>query len=71
MLTAVRTYLRARPFASVQDLALHLQVSPEVARDLCQRWISKGRIERVDCSPGCANCQLCQGTATELYRWCD
>ncbi|MBK1648158.1 FeoC-like transcriptional regulator [Rhabdochromatium marinum] len=69
MLTELRAYLRERPFASLSDIALHLRVTPEVARDLCTVWIRKGRVERIDCGSGCANCQLCQGPPAEYYRW--
>ncbi|EIC19863.1 FeoC-like transcriptional regulator [Thiorhodovibrio frisius] len=71
MLADVRAYLRERPLASLQDIALHLKVPPEVAQELCAVWVRKGRAERIDCASGCANCQLCQGPPAELYRWRD
>jgi len=69
MLTDVRAYLRQRQLASLSEIALHLRVTPEVARELCALWIRKGRVERIDCAGGCANCQLCQGPPAEYYRW--
>ncbi|MBK5968775.1 MULTISPECIES: FeoC-like transcriptional regulator [Thiorhodovibrio] len=69
MLTDLRAYVRERPFASLSDIALHLRVTPEVARDLCAVWMRKGQLERIDCASGCENCQLCQGPPAELYRW--
>jgi hypothetical protein len=69
MLTDVRAYLRERPLASLNDIALHLKIPPEVARELCAVWMRKGQIERIDCADGCARCQLCQGPPAEFYRW--
>ena len=71
MLTDLRAYLRERQLASLNDIALHLQVPADVARELCEVWVRKGRVERIDCGSGCANCQLCQGPPAEFYRWCD
>lgn len=69
MLTDVRAYLRERPLASLNDIALRLGVTPEVARNVLAVWMRKGRVEQIDCGSGCSNCQLCQGPPAEFYRW--
>jgi hypothetical protein len=71
MLTDLKRYLRQRPMASLSDIALHLDVEPDVARALLERWISKGSVQRIGGERTCGGCDLCQPGAQELYRWID
>lgn len=69
MLADLKRYLRERPLASLADIAVHLDVPPEVARALLERWISKGAVQRIGSEGACGGCDLCQPGARELYRW--
>jgi putative ferrous iron transport protein C len=69
MLCELKRYLNERPLVSLADIALHLEVDPDVARAMLQRWIQKGRVQRLDGSEGCAGCDLCQPGGREFYRW--
>jgi hypothetical protein len=69
MLSDLKRYLRQRPMASLADIALHLQVEPEVARAMLAVWIGKGRVQRIDDAPVCGGCDLCQTGTRELYQW--
>ncbi len=69
MLSNLKHYLSKRPMASLSDIALNLNVEPDVARAMLQRWIAKGRVERLDGADGCSGCDLCQAGVRELYRW--
>jgi len=69
MLSDLKRYLSERPLASVADIALHLEVAPDVARAMLQPWIRKGRVQRLEGAEGCAGCHLCQPGGRELYRW--
>jgi len=69
MLTAARDYVRERGLTSLRDVALHLGVSEDVAAALLQKWLDKGRIERVNTMLKCSACDLCGSAAISLYRW--
>ena len=69
MLTAARDFVRAQGVTSLHEVAMHLGVSEEVADALMQKWLEKGRIERVATRPKCSACDLCAGAPTSLYRW--
>lgn len=69
MLTAARDFVCAQGVTSLREVALNLGVSEEVAAALMQKWIDKGRIERVATAPRCSGCDLCSSAATSLYRW--
>jgi hypothetical protein len=69
MLTAARDYVRERGLTSLRDVALHLGVSEDVAAALLQKWVDKGRIDRVTAVPRCSACDLCGSAAASLYRW--
>ena len=82
MLADVRDYLVLRRVASLRDLALHFDSSPEAMRDMLGVWLRKGRVRQVDateaaapaaCSTGdCGGaCRRCAaaGPEGELYAW--
>jgi hypothetical protein len=69
MLAKLKRYLRERPMASLADIAVHLDVPPDVARALLERWIGKGAVQRIGSERTCGGCALCQPGAQELYRW--
>ena len=69
MLSDLKRYLSERPMATLADIALHLDVEPEVARAMLDVWIGKGRVQRIDDGPVCRGCDLCTTGARELYRW--
>ena len=69
MLADLKHYLRERPMASLMDIALHLDVEPEVARAMLERWISKGSVQRIVSERTCGGCDLCPPGTQELYQW--
>ena len=69
MLADLKHYLRERPMASLADIALRLDVEPDVARAMLERWISKGSVQRMVSERTCGGCDLCQPGTQELYRW--
>jgi predicted ArsR family transcriptional regulator len=71
MLSDLKHYLRERPAATLADIALHLDVSPDVARAMLERWERKGQVQRLDSGNACGGCDLCQPGGRELYRWVD
>lgn len=82
MLADVRDYLVRRRVASLRDLALHFDSSPEAMRDMLGVWLRKGRIRRVDraepaapvcssrgCGGACSSCAASGADEGELYAW--
>lgn len=71
MLTQARDLVRQQGVASLQEVAFQLGVSNAVARALLQKWIEKGRIERLATPSACSGCTLCDSAPREFYRWCE
>jgi len=69
MLSELKRYLSERPSASLADIALHLDVEPDVARAMIDLWIAKGRVERLGGQGPCGGCDRCAPGSLELYRW--
>ncbi|MBK5930931.1 FeoC-like transcriptional regulator [Halochromatium salexigens] len=69
MLIQARDLVRQQGLASLQEVALQLGVSSEVARALLAKWVAKGRIERLPTATACSGCTLCDSAPRELYRW--
>ncbi|ESQ13384.1 MAG: sugar metabolism transcriptional regulator [Thiohalocapsa sp. PB-PSB1] len=69
MLSELKRYLSQRCVASLSDIALHLEVEPEVARAMLERWIAKGQVRRLTANDRCSGCDLCLPGAQELYCW--
>lgn len=69
MLTAARNLVRQQGLVSLQEIALKLGVPADVARAVLQKWVDKGRIERLPMPSTCAGCTLCDSAPRELYRW--
>jgi hypothetical protein len=70
ILTEVRDYLRDRRHVTLDDVATHFDVDTDLARDLVDRWVRKGRV--VCQQPSAAQCSLCDSCKTEcleVYHW--
>jgi len=70
MLADIRAYLQERGQASLADIARHLDVSPEVARDMLKIWLKKGKVQQLAATPSCgSSCSQCDPSTTEIYVW--
>jgi len=70
MLTSARDLVREQGVISAQEVALKLGVPADVARAALQKWVEKGRIERLPTPAACIGCMLCDSAPREFYRWC-
>jgi len=72
ILSEIKHYLLARHAATLSDLAIHFDTSPEVMRDMLHLWVQKGKVAITPtrkgngCGRGCGTCAC---TATEVCRW--
>jgi predicted ArsR family transcriptional regulator len=70
ILAELKSYLKERGQASLQDLGFHFGVEPDAVRSMLAVWIRKGKVERSFLSSDCGgNCNRCAPETTELYRW--
>ncbi|WP_041795530.1 FeoC-like transcriptional regulator [Pararhodospirillum photometricum] len=63
---SVRAYMNGVGPVSPQEIAVHFDTSPEVAQQVLDRWLAKGKVQvrpAGSCS-GCGNCQC-----GRLYEW--
>ena len=69
ILSRLSDYLRQQRRASVADLALGLDASPDALRAMLGTLQRKGRVRRLD-GPRCASgCCKCDPASLELYEW--
>lgn len=69
ILSAVSDYLRQKRRASVADLALGLDTSPDALRAMLGTLERKGRVRRL-AGPNCAGgCCKCDPASLEMYEW--
>jgi hypothetical protein len=76
ILTEIKQYLIARQAATLSDMAIHFDTTPEAMRDMLQIWVQKGTVKITSthgengCGRGCGrDCGTCADTATEVCRW--
>ena len=69
-LLPIKSFLKERRFANLQELALHFCKQPETMRCLLAYWIRKGKVSFQEKPIGCGTkCQCCQPKFVEIYRW--
>ena len=68
-LSDVRTYLSAHQLASMHDMALHFGSDPQALRGMLDKWIAKGKVEKLPVGKICGGCCACDPTTLELYQW--
>lgn len=70
ILSQVSDYLKLRGRASVMDMAIALNTTPDALRDMLAVLERKGRVRRMPpgtpCGGGCAKCDPAN---IELYQW--
>ena len=67
-LSGLREYLSERRQASVADMAMHFDASPDAVRGALSHWLAKGRARRLDPGGICSGCGCgCKGE--EVFEW--
>ncbi|QTS84175.1 FeoC-like transcriptional regulator [Coxiella endosymbiont of Amblyomma nuttalli] len=70
MLLSIKTFLKERKSADLQELSLYFCSHPDAMRYLLAHWIRKRKICRLTKPKGCnTKCQVCQVQFTEVYQW--
>ncbi len=70
ILSELRDYLQTHKRAALVDMAYRFDIDPDALRGMLEKWVTKGRVEKLPvdstCSRGC--CQ-CDPATTEDYEW--
>ncbi len=70
ILSDIRRYLEQRGQATLADIALHFDASPDAVRGMLEVWMRKGRVQRRMATGSCgSSCNQCAPAATEIYVW--
>jgi len=71
-MSSVRDYLAQTGRASLEDIAVHFDSSPEAARQVLDHWLAKGKVRRTEQGGGCGKASsscCCASKPQEVYEW--
>lgn len=72
ILSDLRTYLRDKHRATLNDLVVHFHMDADALRGMLAKWISKGKVKQSSAAMACGtSCCKCDPTLTEIYEWID
>ncbi len=71
ILSELRDYLQSHKRASIVDMAYHFDIDPEALRGMLEKWVTKGRVEKLPMGTTCgsSSCCQCDPATTEIYEW--
>ncbi len=70
ILSRIRHYLAGRGQATLGEIALHFDASPDAVRGMLEQWVRKGKVRRHTPRAGCgSSCSRCDPATTEIYEW--
>ena len=67
LLAEIRSYLKQRKIASLEEVAIHFDIATDAAKFALNYWIKQGKISPINanCSSSCKGC----GTEDKRYQW--
>ncbi len=70
ILSDIRRYLIARPAASLSDIAMHFDSTPDAIRGMLDIWVRKGKVKKNLLNQNCSSgCNKCPEAIMETYSW--
>jgi DeoR/GlpR family transcriptional regulator of sugar metabolism len=70
ILSELKAYLQQRGQVTLADIVHHFDVDADVARNMLQVWINKGKVQRLQAAASCgSSCSQCEPMTTEIYVW--
>ncbi|NWG32411.1 MAG: FeoC-like transcriptional regulator [Rhodocyclaceae bacterium] len=69
ILSQLSNYLRTHRRASLRDMAIGFDTTPEALRDMLAVLERKGRVRRLPSGTPCGGCSKCATADIELYEW--
>lgn len=67
-LLEVKAFLVERRLASLSDIVIHFDTTPDAAHQVLSHWLTKGKVRTADsgtCKAGCS----CSKRPDEIYEW--
>jgi len=66
----MRDYLKANRRATLIDMAHRFDTDPDALRGMLDKWVAKGKVEKLPQESGCGSgCTKCDTATTEIYEW--
>jgi putative ferrous iron transport protein C len=70
MLLQLKNYIQQHKKLSLAELSHFFNISPELARDMLNCYIIKGKVRPQPKTPKCGSaCGKCNPVTTEIYEW--
>lgn len=70
ILSELRDYLKTHKQAALLDMAHRFDTDPEALRGMLDRWVDKGRVEKLPAGSTCGDgCCKCDPATLEIYEW--
>ena len=70
ILSELRDYLKQQHRLSLLEMANHFDTDADALRGMLAKWISKGKVKRIDMGAAYGtSCCKCDPAMTELYEW--
>lgn len=70
ILSDLRDYLKTNRRAALIDMAHRFDADPEALRGMLDKWVAKGRVEKLPPGTLCGGgCSQCDPATTEIYEW--
>lgn len=70
ILSELRDYLKQQRRLSLLEMANHFDTDADALRGMLRKWISKGKVRRLNLGSVCGTgCCKCDPAMTELYEW--
>lgn len=69
ILSELRQYLQQNKRASLTDMAAHFDTNPDALRGMLGKWISKGKMVKMQEERNCGSCGKCDFSKAEIYIW--
>lgn len=65
----VQMYLQNQKRASIEQIAIHFDMSEDALRGILRRLVRKGRIRYLGSACACHGCSSCSPGKLEIYEW--
>lgn len=69
MLTKIRDYIRQHERVTLDDIALHFNITPELAAQQISHWEVRGMVEQIQSGHSCSGCGGCRTNQRIIYAW--
>ena len=70
ILSELRDYLQTHKRAALVDMAYRFDIEPDALRGMLEKWVAKGRVEKLPVGTTCGSgCCQCDPATTEIYEW--